>query len=211
MLYFFGNNPSSFEERSDSIAARDIFLGALGGFIILFLIIISHINPPTAEDNEISRKTGDLIIFVDWSDELDIDIDVWAFSPKELKPVGYSNREGIILNLLRDDLGFTGDVSGKNFEFMISRGLPEGVWYINLHFYSARGITIDTVVKVKVIIERIMPNKRKKLLFVRDVEMTALKEEITVVSFELDEEGNVIQESVNNDFKSLRGLAGFSP
>lgn len=211
MSYFFINNPLSFEEQPHSIAFRDLFLGALGLFVILFVIIITLINPPTVEETDVSRENGDLTIYVAWPDDMNIDIDIWSFAPKELKPVGYSNKDGRILNLLRDDMGFVNDFSGKNFEFMISRGLPPGVWYVNLHFYSSRGVSLDTVVPIKVIIERIMPNKLKKILFVKDVEMKALKEEITVVSFELDEDGEVIEESINNDFKSLRGLSEFSP
>jgi hypothetical protein len=49
-------------------------------------------------------------------------------------PVGYSNKGGLIMNLLRDDLG-TNDPNSLHYENQYSRGVPPGEYTVNLRLF----------------------------------------------------------------------------
>ena len=51
-----------------------------------------------------------------------------------MSPSGYSNKGGLIMNLLRDDLG-TNDPTPLRYENQFSRGVPPGEYTINLHLF----------------------------------------------------------------------------
>jgi hypothetical protein len=50
-------------------------------------------------------------------------VDLWVQAPGDI-PVGYSNKGGLIMNLLRDDLG-TNDPTPLLYENQYSHGVPQ--------------------------------------------------------------------------------------
>lgn len=52
--------------------------------------------------------------------------------------MGYSNKDGRVFNLLRDDLGHVSDPLGINYENAFSRGAPAGEYTVNVHLYGNR-------------------------------------------------------------------------
>ena len=113
-----------FDEDSSSTLFRDVIMLALAGFVTLVLLIIPHINPKAVAE-EAAKSPGNLTVELRWPDDINADVDLWVEAPGDV-PVGYSNKGGRVFNLLRDDLGDTADLTGLNYEFRYSRGVPEG-------------------------------------------------------------------------------------
>lgn len=174
-----------------------------GGLAVLLLLLIFHINKP----GELAR--GDLevqpsvIIEITWPHEWHTDVDLWVQAPGDM-PVGYSNKGGLIFNLLRDDLGRIGDPTGINYEVAYSRGIPPGEYTVNVHlFRNAEGtlpVPINVVVSVKP-----NPQSQARQILASKVELTRDGQELTVFRFTLDEEGALTPGSVHSLAKSLRG------
>lgn len=104
----------------------------MDALLALILILILLIHPPKKEED--ATPPGQVIVEIRWPDACASDIDLWVKAPGD-RPVGYSNTQGKIWNLLRDDLGHVNDLSGLNFEIAYSRGRPDGEYVVNIHFY----------------------------------------------------------------------------
>src|SRR5215470_6271249 len=126
----------------------DTALLMLGGFILMTVLMLSMINPP-AKSAEIAgeQSPGNVIVEAQWGDGLDADVDLWVQAPGD-RPVGYSNLSGRVFNLLRDDLGHSGDPHSMNYEVAYGRGMPAGEYFANVQMY--RGISVSFPVRVRV-------------------------------------------------------------
>ena len=123
----------SFDDGGDGTVFRDVIMLALLGFVTIVVLLLPHLNPPTLADAEVIAP-GNVIVEVRWADGLNADVDLWVQAPGD-PPVGYSNKGGRIFNLLRDDLGGSGDETDLNYEVAFTRGIPSGDYTINLHLY----------------------------------------------------------------------------
>ena len=65
-------------------------------------------------------------------------------------PVGYSNKAGMIFNLLRGDLGHSGDPNSMNYEVAYGRGRWPGEYTVNAHFYRSADGRYPVAVTAKV-------------------------------------------------------------
>ncbi|OOY58880.1 hypothetical protein [Solemya velum gill symbiont] len=66
---------------------------------------------------------------------------------------------GQIFNLVRDDLGRDVDFSGLNYEFVFSRGIPDGRYRFSIVYYSDNGlgnVPVDVRVSIRYRQERLM-------------------------------------------------------
>ena len=98
---------------------RDLLMIMLLGFVFMIIAMVPHLNPPATEDD--AEPPGNVIAHITWP-EGNTDVDMWVTGPGELVPVGYSNKGGLLWNLLRDDLGHNGtDATDLNFENAFSR------------------------------------------------------------------------------------------
>ncbi len=93
----------------DGTVFRDVIMLALLGFVTIVILLLPHINPPT-KDKITALPPGNIVVEVRWPDKIDADVDLWVQAPGD-RPVGYSNRGGQVFNLLRDDLGHSGDLA----------------------------------------------------------------------------------------------------
>ncbi|MFD0386762.1 hypothetical protein ACFQ4K_01335 [Tistrella bauzanensis] len=100
---------------------RDVITLALLGFIAVVILMLPHLNPPRKLDAAEINAPGNVIVEALWAADLDTDVDLWVKAPGDV-PVGYSNKGGVIFNLLRDDLGRYGDATDSNHEVSYSRG-----------------------------------------------------------------------------------------
>lgn len=185
------------------IAALDIFLNGMALFMALAFLMLPFLNPPTRAAQ--AQPPGNLIVSITWP-EGDQDVDLWVWGPAEPVPVGYSNKGGIVWNLLRDDLGKYPDATPLNYESSYTRGLVPGRYWINVHCYRCTAFPI--VVDVEVAVSRHAGERGGKsgvkTAFVATVELARKRQELTVVSFEMDENGTIDRSSMNNVFKPLR-------
>lgn len=176
-----------------NIVARDIFLNALAFCLLVLIIMMPWINPPSALAS--ATPPGNMTVSIAWP-EGSTDVDLWVSGPGQKKATGYSNRGGSLFNLLRDDLGVYGDVLPLNYENAYSRGLPDGEYVVNVHCFTCAA---ETPVAVEVAIGR---DGAQTMIFKRVVTVRP-SQEITAVRFSM-RGGAVIPESISNVWRPLR-------
>ena len=202
-------NPFDNGDDSSGTIFRDVIMLALMGFVVIVILLLPHINPSKFDENVDINPPGNVIVEIRWPDELDTDVDLWVQGPGDV-PVGYSNKGGVLFNLLRDDLGHSGDVTKINYENSFSRGIVEGEYTVNLHLYRNMSgvIPIEVIVVVSV---KTNSDAATKQILTRTVELKSVGEELTIFRFELDKNGKLDPESVHDLPKSLRsGRSGIS-
>jgi hypothetical protein len=184
----------------------DTALLMLGGFVLMSVLMMSVMNPPTKpSDSDNVQAPGNVIIEAQWADRLDADVDLWVQAPGDT-PVGYSNKSGKIFNLLRDDLGKAQDITDYNYEVAYTRGTPGGGYVVNLHMYRGRSVSYPVAVKIVASVKG-DPTGSAKQLVATTVQLRKEGQELTALRFRLDSDGGLVADSVNSLFKPLRVAA----
>jgi hypothetical protein len=186
-------------KHSTGIVFRDFSMLMVLGFVAMVVWLLPHVNPPA--DSSEAEPPGNLIVAITWP-EGDTDIDLWVTGPGELKPVGYSNKGGVLFNLLRDDLGDRPDATPLNYENAYSRGIVPGEYIINVHCY--RCPVVPQKVHVEVSINDGNSRKGTRRVASTSLELTANGQEKTALRFKLDGAGKVEPDSLNAVFRPLR-------
>ena len=172
------------------------------GFVFMIVAMIPHLNPPAQENR--AEPPGNLIVSISWPDG-DTDVDLWVYGPGEPKPVGYSNKSGVLWNLLRDDLGKGNDLSGVNYENAFTRGVVAGEYIVNVHCYRCLILPIPVIVEISIKQKNAYDtNAQIKRLVNTRVVLMSNKEELTAIRFRLDNKGNIVPNSMNHVFRRLR-------
>lgn len=192
------------EDQTGMLVARDMLTLLLCGFVAVAVLAVPFMNDPkkaSASTSAAIAPPGNVIVDARWPDGWRTDVDLWVQAPGDV-PVGYSNKSGLIMNLLRDDLG-TNNPTPLRYENEYSRGIPPGEYIVNLHLF--RNLEAKFPVPVEVT-ARCAAGKGDD---VRDVVHTTVNlrregEEVTAVRFRLDENCNFDPGSVNAVFKPLR-------
>jgi hypothetical protein len=122
-------------EDAISVVFRDLLLLLALLMLTLVVLLVPLIKMPR-ETAQPDKPAGDLLAELVWSPESTADIDIWAEAPNGER-VGYLRPRGVIFNLVRDDLGREGDFSGLNYEFVFSRGIPDGRYRFSVVYYAA--------------------------------------------------------------------------
>ncbi len=190
-----------FDDESGATVFRDVIMLALVGFVTLVLLLLPHLNPRAIAEDSI-HSPGNVIVELRWADELDADIDLWVQAPGDV-PVGYSNKGGAVFNLLRDDLGHTADLTGLNYEFSYSRGVPAGEYTVNVHLFRNRVDVYPVLVTVVVSVKNAVNESAQQILST-ELKLAREDEELTAFRFKLDESGRLISGSVHNLPRPLR-------
>lgn len=172
---------------------------ALGAVVYILLPLIAD---PLEKSDEAPAPQGNLIIELYWPDDIDSDIDLWAMAEADGMPVGYSNKGGPIFNLLRDDLGRTADISGRNQEIMYSRGIPDGLYVVNAHLFSPKGAKVPIPVKLIVAAKKDDASDYKQL-FVVNAELLFYGHERTLARFVM-KDGELVPDSYDSIDTPLR-------
>jgi hypothetical protein len=181
---------------------RDVIMLALAGFVAMVILLLPHLNPPGKVAEEITQPPGNVIIEVRWPDDLDTDVDLWVEAPGDV-PVGYSNKGGVIFNLLRDDLGKRADATGMNYEVSYSRGIAAGEYTVNVHLYRNAANVYPIPVTVVTSVKK-SPKESARQLLASKIELMREGEELTVYRFRLSEEGDLVPGSVHSLQRNLR-------
>jgi hypothetical protein len=191
------------DEDVNGTVFRDVITLALCGFVAVVILLLPHLNPKQeAQAAVASTVPGNVMVEARWADELDTDVDLWVQAPGDV-PVGYSNKSGLIFNLLRDDLGRNADPTQLNYEVSYSRGVPPGEYAVNLHMY--RNKSKVSPVKVTVVTSVKKPNAESaKQILTSSVDLMAENQETTVYRFKLTDAGELVPGSVNSLPKPLR-------
>lgn len=195
--------PEDFEEETPGgTVFRDVILLALLGFVAIVVLLLPHLNPPEAEGKMAAPAPGNVIVEIRWPDGLDTDVDLWVQAPGDV-PVGYSNKGGLIFNLLRDDLGLRGDATALNYEISYSRGVPAGEYTVNVHLYRNNEKLYPIPVTVVASVKREVEAQLKQLVTTQ-VHLNRENEEVTAFRFALDGAGELVPGSVHSLQRPLR-------
>jgi hypothetical protein len=190
------------DEDEGGTVFRDVIMLALAGFVAMVLLLLPHLNPPGEAAKENTQPPGNVIVEVRWPDELDSDVDLWVEAPGDI-PVGYSNKGGVIFNLLRDDLGKRADATGMNYEVSYSRGIPAGEYTVNVHLYRNTAGVFPIPVTVVTSVKKSARESARQLL-ASNIELVREGEELTVYRFRLSEDGDLVPGSVHSLQRKLR-------
>lgn len=191
--------------RSTGTVFRDFTLLMVLGFVAMVVWLLPHINPPAQSSD--ADPPGNLIVAITWP-EGDTDVDLWVTGPGELKSIGYSNKGGVLFNLLRDDLGAMPDATPLNYENAYTRGIVAGEYIVNVHCY--RCPVVPQTVDVEISVNDGKAGKGTRLLATTAVTLTANGQEKTALRFKLDANGQVELDTMNNVFRPLRAMGGGS-
>ena len=190
---------------SNNLAFTDLLFNLLIGFTSLLLIAFLLINP-IAEEGKIDTRS-EFIITSSWDDESSIDIDLWVKGPDDTI-VGFPSKDGRYMVLERDDLGDTNDLiqlNGdtiliqRNLETLSINAIVPGEYIVTVHNYSTSVSNENEEYPTPVTID-IMDMNPISLDMSRTVKVR-LKEEVSVFSFMVDEDGNIYDMNDQIDVK----------
>lgn len=187
-----------FDEDDAGTVFRDVITLALCGFVAIVILLLPHIHPEAKQAAQAEGVTspGNVMIEVRWPDELDADIDLWVRAPGDV-PVGYSNKSGVIFNLLRDDLGRNADPTRLNYEVAYSRGIPPGEYAVNVHLYRNKAMVTPIPVTVVTSVKRPDGETARQIL-ATTIDLDREGQELTVYRFKLGESGELTAGSVHS-------------
>lgn len=187
-------------DSDEDTVFRDVIMLALAGFVAIVILLIPFINQDAKKEEE-AKAQGNLFVEIRWQDNSPNDVDLWVKAPGD-KPVGYSNKNGVYFDLLRDDLGYSpSDPMGLNYESAFSRSAVPGEYIVNLHGYHFEE-KVPTLVEVSVSMKRPTDTSARRILNSK-VQLRS-KEELTVFRFKIDEHGYFDPFSVNRIPHPLR-------
>ncbi|HEX7967162.1 MAG TPA: hypothetical protein VF502_03010 [Stellaceae bacterium] len=186
--------------RGMNVSFRDMLFLLVFAYLVIGAVALAHVRKKQEEVSGASPP-GSVIVDIHWDDKVDADVDLWVQAPGDV-PVGYSNKAGIIFNLLRDDLGHSGDPVSMNYEIAYGRGLWPGEYTVNAHLYRSADGHFPVAVTSRVQVRG--PDGVVKNLVQSVVEMERVGQETTLFRFQLDENGRLVPGSLNRIHKELR-------
>lgn len=179
------------------LAFRDVLYNVIISLLVIMVLIMGMIQKEK-KDAEDGKPMGSVVATITWPDG-DQDVDLWVKAPGEEKNIGYSNKSGNNLDLLRDDMGNTSDVLPLNYENVVTRSTKAGEYTFNVHCFRCTKVPVPVTLEI-----RINRPNGPPYLKTMQVQLTKEGEEITVVNFEMDAKGTVDNASVNDVFEPLR-------
>ena len=184
---------------------QDMLFLMVMGFAAFTIWMLPHLNDPSRLDR--AEPPGNVIAAITWP-KGNIDVDLWVDGPGEREPVGYSNRNGLLWNLLRDDLGTSPDASSLNYENAYTRGIIPGEYVINVHCYRCSPyLPLDIEVEISVKTDK-AGKAPMRVLAATVVHMEKEHQQETAVRFKLTKEGNIVSGTLNHVYKQLRSPGG---
>src|ERR1700747_2718651 len=121
--------------RGMNVSFRDMLFLLVFAYLVIGAVALAHVRKKQEEVSGASPP-GSVIVDIHWDDKVDADVDLWVQAPGDV-PVGYSNKAGMIFNLLRDDLGHSGDPVSMNYEVAYGRGHWAGEYVVNAMLYRS--------------------------------------------------------------------------
>lgn len=129
--------------RLSSTVLIDVLLNVVCGLAAALFLIYLLVDEPT--ETKRVDSVAEAMITADWPNASGDDIDLWLLMPND-KAVGYSQKQQGEVSLERDDLGMREytTIDGLlvpvhvNHESLFLRGLREGQYVVNVHYYTNR-------------------------------------------------------------------------
>lgn len=189
--------------RGMPVSFRDMLFLLVFAYLIIGAIALANVHRK-AEDKEKQQgmaPPGSVVVELWWQKDRDSDVDLWVQAPGDI-PVGYSAKSGTICNLVRDDLGHTGDMNSMNYETTFCRGRWPGEYVVNAHEYRSWDMQFPIHCRAKISTADKQGNVVPIIETEFDLEWQG--QETTIVRFRLDDQGHLVAGSENRIHKALR-------
>jgi len=183
-----------------TIGFIDLLFNILLGFAFLFIIAFLLIKPE-AKKKDFERR-AEFVVVMEWDNDASGDIDLYVEDPTS-KQVSFRYHNHNYMHLDKDDLGAMNDTvvnaDGSistvkiNREVVTIRGIIEGEYVINGHYYSER--SFDKInpkkpaVTVKVELHKVNPYS---IMWAGEKKFTHKGQEETFLRFRLDKDGKFL-------------------
>jgi len=182
------------------LSLLDYFVFLLVVFVALFAMSFLSINEENKKGN-VTEK-AEFIIEMTWRDGSENDIDLWVAGP-EGNIVFFGHKDGKFIVLDRDDVGINntmitpqGIMTNKTRrEVATIRKILPGTYTVNVMMFRNRDGQTE---RPKITIRQLNPYRE---VVEKEVELTEDGEEQTILTFDLDEKGNITNKS--EDYISL--------
>lgn len=171
-------------------------------FLALFVVMLSLavLAQPPVPKVTASVSPGSMSIELWWNVPT-ADIDLWVLAPTGGKPVGYGNKSSGNLALLRDDQGNTVTAHSHAYELIVASGVEAGEYVINANFFSPHDgptnidleLAVHSNTRAGVIVELVHVTGK----------LVTHGQEVTLIRFQLDKNGQLVPGSVNTLPKKL--------
>lgn len=199
------------------LAYIDLLLNFMVGLIFI-LLISQPIQKKTVSKSEGIKKNAEMMITATWNPKIDCDVDMWVRDPNG-NTVWFNQKDAGIMHIERDDLGFRNDIitttkelitgvkvnNLDNQEVWVLRGKLAGEFSFNIHLYACRigdkQFTLGDPFTLPVDIKMIKINPDYTEVYVDTVTFDHVWQEITVLNFTLDADGNIVAK--NKDTRQL--------
>src|SRR6202008_538817 len=169
--------------RGMNVSFRDMLFLLVFAYLVISAVALAYVSK-NKDEAKGATAPGNVIVEMNWPPDIDADVDLWVQAPGDV-PVGYSNKSGMIFNLVRDDLGKGGDPNSMNYEVSYGRGRAAGEYVVNAMLYRSRDEKYPVSAQIKVSHQNQQGEVRQVLL--SDVQLTFEGQEMTAFRFRLDE------------------------
>ncbi|MGE5203794.1 MAG: hypothetical protein ACM3O6_17180 [Acidobacteriota bacterium] len=187
--------------RGMNVSFRDMLFLLVFAYLVIGAVALAHVRKQAQEETAGKTPPGSVTVEIHWDDKVDADVDLWVQGPGDV-PVGYSNKNGIIFNLVRDDLGHSAEPIAMNYEVSYARGLWPGEYVVNAHLYRSADHRFPVEVRATVSTSDV--NGQTRRLLQSKIELAYVGQETTIFRFKLDESGGLVAGSLNRIHKGLR-------
>ncbi len=182
------------------------YIDMLLALAVVLLALSILVQPSKKSDAAALANPGALTIELWWDRAADADVDLWSLAPGG-RPVGDSNKTGLGVALLRDDLGKGSDIDSRNYELAVANILRPGEYVFNAMLYRTRDnklpITLTLIVTLR------PPVGEPYQVATVKTKLETQGQEITLIRFSVDDKGNVVPGSINHIPKMLRSAASW--
>ena len=191
--------------RGMNVSFRDMLFLLVFAYLVIGAVALAHVSKNNEEQSKGQIPPGNVIVEMFWDKAIDADVDLWVQAPGDV-PIGYSNKSGMIFNLVRDDLGRGGDPNSMNYEVSYGRGRWPGEYVVNAMLYRSRDQKYP--VDARIVVSHQNQQGEVRQVLQSNVELTFEGQETTAFRFRLDEKGEFIPDSINRIRKNLRPASG---
>lgn len=183
----------------------DVLFVLLAGFVVVYILAIVFIKKEETEAG--IKPKAEYVVVLSWDEKSSDDVDIWLWTPGD-RFVSFRDKEVSAFHLARDDLGTGKDtifVNNKrvvvhvNEEILTFRAVVPGEYVLSAHLYSSKKqgqnnrtfSETSVVVNVPVTVALYRINPTYTLKFRRKVTFTHVRQEITIASFIMDDNGDL--------------------
>ena len=175
-------------------AWNDILLGVvICAFVFLFLVA-----PPKKVVADPEKPAGSISVYVFWADDQNLDIDIHARGPDN-DHIFFAHKDGKNCQLLKDDLGITNDIGGRNFENLFCRSLEPGDYVFNVAAYRGTSdmypATVDVEIRVAGADGGGLTTPR---VITRRIVLEGTADEATAARFTVDANNRLVESSISS-------------